>query len=70
MNYAKVYKATAGALVSGAIGGLAGGSAIIPDGVPAPWWGYVIAFAVSGAVSAAVGFAGVYFAPANKPAAA
>lgn len=61
MDIRKVSKAIAGAVAAGATA--PGVMAIsIPQGVEAPWWGYVLA----GVVSALISYAGVWFAPANK----
>ncbi len=61
MNLSHVSKAIAGAGAAVAVGN---GTLIsmIPQGVEAPWWGYLIA----SAVSALIGFGTVYFAPKNK----
>ena len=61
MPLASMSKALAGALAAGLAG--TGTSAVsIPDGVPMPWWGYVVV----GLANALIGFAGVYAAPANR----
>ena len=61
MDFAKVSKAIAGAVAAGAT--TPGMMAVtIPADVSAPWWGYVLA----SVVSAVIGYAGVYFAPANR----
>lgn len=61
MNISGVSKAIAGALVTGVA---ATGTAVIavPESVQTPWWGYLLI----GVVNAAIGYAGVYFAPANR----
>jgi hypothetical protein len=58
-----VSKAIAGAIVGGVtgIGTVAAGAQLIPDGVTAPWWAYLLV----PLVQAAVGFVGVYIAPKN-----
>lgn len=62
----RVSKAVAGAVVAGSAGGIISPMVIIPPDVSAPWWAYLIA----AAMSAAIGFAGVYVSPRNdKPAA-
>lgn len=60
MDIRTVSKAVAGAVATGALG-VAAAPQLIPDGVDAPWWGHLLA----GLVSAAIGFAVVYIAPAN-----
>lgn len=60
MDFKRVKKAIAGAVVAGAS---APGAMIvtIPPEANAPWWGYILA----GIVSAAIGYLGVYIAPKN-----
>ena len=54
MDIRKVSKAIAGAVAAGATA--PGVMAVsIPQGVEAPWWGYVL-----------ISYAGVWFAPANE----
>lgn len=60
MEFAKVSKAIA-AGVGGAVATGIVTTAIIPADVQAPWWGYVVAYAVATAVPALV----TYFAPKN-----
>lgn len=62
MELRKVSKAIAGAVASGATGGISP-LIIIPENVDTPWWGYVIA----AALSAVIGFGVTYFAPKNAP---
>jgi hypothetical protein len=69
----KVSKAIAGAVVTGAVGGIGGGATIlelIPPEVQAtmPWWAFPLVYATGVLAGAVVGFAGVWVAPANKPA--
>lgn len=55
-------------MIAGAGGGLVAGTGtavvLIPEGVEAPWWGYVLV----GVINAAIVAAAVYRAPANLPA--
>lgn len=59
---ARVAKAIAGAAATAA-GGMGTAWVVVPPNVDMPWWGYLIA----GIVNAGLGFAFVYFAPANRP---
>lgn len=64
MNLSSISKAIAGAAAGGVgtVAAMAGAYYIvIPEGVTAPWWGYMIA----GVANAALSFAIVYFAPRN-----
>ncbi len=61
MTFAPVSKALAGALAA-ALAGTGTAAVTIPDGVAVPWWGYLLV----GLANAAIGFAGVYLAPANR----
>jgi hypothetical protein len=62
---AHVSKALAGALAAG-LGGTGTAAVAVPEGVLMPWWGYVLV----AVLNAAIGFAGVYAAPANRSPAA
>lgn len=65
MNLGSISKAIAGAVAggAGAVATVAAASYVtIPDGVQAPWWGYVLV----GVANAAIGFAVVYIAPRNS----
>lgn len=57
-----INKAIAGAVVSAIAGGGTATATLPPD---TPWWGYLLAWFLSGLL----GLAGVYFSPANKPSA-
>ena len=61
MTLPSVSKALAGALAAG-LAGTGTAAVAVPEGVPMPWWGYVLV----AALNAAIGFAGVYAAPANR----
>ena len=62
ISLAPVSKALAGALAAGLAG--TGTAAIsVPADSGMPWWGYLLV----GALNAAIGFLGVYAAPANRP---
>lgn len=65
MDFSKISKAIAGGFAGAvtALGGTAGVAVSIPAGGP-NWEQYV----ATGVVGFIVGFAGVYFAPPNKPA--
>ena len=60
MDFAKVSKAVAGAVVGGVSVG-ATTLVTVPESAGMPWWGHIIV----GVINAAVIFAGVYFAPRN-----
>lgn len=62
MDFSRIAKAVAGGIVAAA-GGVGTASIVIPADVGMPWFGYVLV----GVLNAALGFAGVYLAPANKP---
>lgn len=60
MNFGRVSKAIAGAVVSGVA--VTGTTLVtVPDTAGMPWWGHVLV----GVVNAAIVYAGVYFAPRN-----
>lgn len=54
-------KAIAGGLVTG-VASVGTALVIVPENVVTPWWGYWLI----GVTNAAIAFAGVYFAPANR----
>lgn len=56
-----ITKAIAGA-TAGAMGGVGTALITVPPDVVMPFWGYILV----GVLNAAIGFAGVYFAPANR----
>lgn len=60
MDLAKISKAIAAGVGGAAAAGIVT-TTIIPADVPAPWWGYVIAYVVA----IAVPFALTYIAPKN-----
>jgi hypothetical protein len=70
MDYANISKAIAGG-ITGAVAATGGAGVVyfsLPPGTNLPEWVYTAVPVINALVGFAIGFLGVYHAPANKPA--